>query len=37
MGKFKWKEFGEEYPLENVPVPNKEQIDRAKEILGIED
>ena len=36
MGKFKWEQCGEIYPLENVPVPNKEQIDKAKEILGIE-
>ena len=36
MGKFKWEKFCESYPLENVPVPNKEQIQKAKEILQIE-
>lgn len=36
MGKFKWEELGQEYPLEDVPVPTKEQVDKAKEILGIE-
>ena len=36
MGKFKWEEFGDPYPLENVPIPNKEQIEKAKNILGIE-
>ena len=36
MGKFKWEELGQEYPLEDVPLPNKEQVDKAKELLGIE-
>lgn len=36
MGKFKWKELGEIYPLENTPLPTKEQIDKAKAILEIE-
>ncbi len=35
MGKFKWEEIGETYPLENVPTPNAEQIQKAKNILGI--
>ena len=35
MGKFKWEELGEKYPLENVPLPTDENIKRAKEILGI--
>lgn len=35
MGKFKWKEFGEEYPLLNTPIPTEEQINRVKLILGI--
>lgn len=36
MGKFKWEECGETYPLENIPIPTKEQIEKAKNILGIE-
>ena len=36
MGKFKWEEFGETYPLENVPLPTKDEIEKAKSILGIE-
>lgn len=35
MGKFKWEELGEKYPLENVRVANDEDIKRAKEILQI--
>ncbi len=35
LGKFKWKEIGEKYELENVLPPNKEDIDKAKNILGI--
>ena len=35
MGKFKWKEYGDKYPLENVPIPTREEINRAKEILGL--
>ncbi|HIT71128.1 MAG TPA: pyruvate formate lyase-activating protein [Candidatus Scatovivens faecipullorum] len=35
LGKFKWKEIGETYELENVLPPNKEDIDKAKNILGI--
>ena len=35
MGKFKWKELGFKYPLENVRVANSEDVDRAKKILGI--
>lgn len=35
MGKFKWEESGEEYPLKDTPVPTQEQINKAKEILGI--
>lgn len=35
MGKFKWEELGEKYPLEGVPLPSSEDIKKTKEILGI--
>ena len=35
MGKFKWKELGFKYPLENVRVANSDDVDRDKKILGI--
>ena len=36
MGKFKWEDLGFTYPLENIPLPTKEQIQKAKDILEIE-
>lgn len=35
MGKFKWEEFGEKYPLENIKIPTSEDVKKAKQILGI--
>ena len=35
MGKFKWQEYGEEYELQDTPIPTIEQIKKAKSILGI--
>lgn len=36
MGKFKWEQYGEEYPLKDTPIPTQEQINKAKLILGID-
>ena len=35
MGKFKWENLGLKYPLEGVRTATEEDIERAKEILGI--
>ncbi len=35
LGKFKWKEFGDKYELENVTPPTQEEIKKAENILGI--
>lgn len=35
LGKFKWKELGENYELENVVPPKLEDVERAKKILGL--
>lgn len=35
LGEYKWETLGEEYPLKNVEPPTKEQINKAKKILGI--
>lgn len=35
MGKFKWESLGVPYELENLTPPTKQQIERAKQLLGI--
>ncbi len=35
LGLFKWEKLGIKYPLDTVKTPTKEEISRAKEILGI--
>lgn len=35
LGKFKWKEFGCSYELEGIPNATQEDVDRAKNILGL--
>ena len=35
MGKFKWKNLGLEYPLEGVRTATNEDVERARQILGI--
>ena len=36
LGKFKWEQIGEVYPLENVRTANNDDVKRAKEILEIQ-
>ena len=36
MGKYKWKQLGTNYELENVRAVNDKDISKAKKILGIE-
>lgn len=35
MGKAKWEKLGLEYPLEGVPMPTQEQVERGERLLGI--
>ena len=35
LGKFKWEQLGEVYPLEKVRTANNDDVKRAKEILKI--
>ena len=35
LGEYKWKELGLKYPLEGIREANEDDINRAKEILGI--
>ncbi|MCI9178279.1 MAG: pyruvate formate lyase-activating protein [Clostridia bacterium] len=35
MGRFKWKELGIDYPLDNTPEATSEDVERAKKILKI--
>ena len=35
MGKYKWKELGLKYELDDVRVANDDDVKRAKKILGI--
>lgn len=36
LGKFKWSDLGEQYPLKGVRIPDDEDVKKAKDILGIE-
>jgi len=33
MGIYKWEELGEKYPLEGVPSPTEEEVERAKRLI----
>jgi len=35
LGRFKWENLGEKYPLDGVPLPTEDEVNKAKEILGI--
>ena len=35
LGKFKWTELGCKYELEGVPTATSKDVNRAKQILGI--
>ncbi|KHF30251.1 Pyruvate formate-lyase-activating enzyme [Anoxybacillus sp. BCO1] len=34
LGVYKWKALGLTYPLEGIPTPSEELVEKAKEILG---
>ncbi|MBQ8708048.1 MAG: pyruvate formate lyase-activating protein [Succinivibrionaceae bacterium] len=36
LGKYKWAQYGEEYELENVQPPSKEELERIRAILNSE-
>ena len=35
MGRYKWEKLGLKYELEGIPDATQEDVDRAREILGI--
>lgn len=35
LGKFKWEKLGAKYPLENYRTANQDDVNKAKQILGI--
>ena len=35
LGLFKWQNLGIDYPVDGVPVPTAEQVEKAEKILGI--
>ena len=36
LGKFKWSDLGEQYPLKGVRIPDENEVNKAKEILEID-
>lgn len=36
MGEFKWNHLGEAYPFQKVNLPTEEEIEKAKQLLGID-
>jgi len=36
LGKFKWSDLGEQYPLKGVRIPDENDVNKAKEILEID-
>ncbi|MCM1545357.1 MAG: pyruvate formate-lyase-activating protein [Ruminococcus sp.] len=35
LGTFKWEKLGMDYPLNGVPTPSDEEVERAEKLLGI--